>query len=95
MVRDMNFKIQEADHITMTYTGLLPGKKGSVVHLCFNRKKKNGEDFTEIVMPECKVLHNQGFSAEELEQLRIYAKANKTDILEAAKKINHDLVFHL
>lgn len=91
----MDFKIKNAENITMTYTGLLPGKTGSVVHVCFNRKKENEEDYVEIVMPECNVLHNQGFSEEEIEQLRIYAKANKKDILEAAKKINHDLVFSL
>lgn len=91
----MNFNIEHAENITMTYTGLLPGKRGSVVHVCFNRKNKDKEDLAEIVMPECKVLYNQGFLDEELEHLRIYTKANKKYILEAAKKINHDLVFNL
>ncbi len=34
----MDIKINDSDKITMTHTGLLPGKKGKVIHVCFERK---------------------------------------------------------
>lgn len=91
----MNFDLEELEEIKMTQTGLIPGKKGSVVHVCFERSKDKETNYAEVIMPSCRVISNKGFQEEEIEQLRIYLKAHKQDILVAAKKINHDLLFKL
>ena len=34
----MNNTLRDPDKITMTHTGLLPGKKGKLIHVSFERK---------------------------------------------------------
>ena len=47
----MEFKINDNDKITMTHTGLLPGKSGKVIHVCFERKTDDRNDYAEIILP--------------------------------------------
>ena len=46
----MNNTLRDPDKITMTHTGLLPGKKGKLIHVSFERKTERGRDFAEAAM---------------------------------------------
>lgn len=83
------------NNVTMTYTGLLPGKKGKVIHVCFERKTDSGKDYAELQLPSRRVLHAKGFDEGELAQLQLYLKGQEKEILKNAKQINHDLIFKL
>ena len=91
----MDLKINDAEKITMTHTGLLPGKSGKVIHVCFERKTNQGNDYAEIVLPSRKVVNSKGFDEGELEQLSLYLKGQEKSIIKKAKQIDHDLIFNL
>lgn len=91
----MNIKINNSDKITMTHTGLLPGKSGKVIHVSFERRTDKGRDYAEIVLPSRKVVNSKGFDEGELAQLQIYLKEQEKSIVNGAKQINHDLIFNL
>lgn len=91
----MDFSLDEMKEITMTQTGLIPGKKGSVVHVLFEREKGKKKDIAEIVMPSGRVVNVNGFEEKEMAHLQLYLKMHKQEIFTSAKKINHDLIFKL
>lgn len=91
----MEININDADKITMTHTGLLPGKNGKVIHVCFERKTNQGKDYAEIVLPSRKVVNSKGFDEGEIAQLRLYLKGQEKSIIKNAKQIDHDLIFKL
>lgn len=91
----MDIRINDSDRITMTHTGLLPGKKGKVIHVCFERKIEDRNDYAEIVLPSRTVVNSKGFDEGELAQLQLYLKEQEKSIIKNAKQINHDLIFKL
>lgn len=91
----MNYTFRDPDKLTMTYTGLLQGKKGKVIHVSFERNTEHGRDYAELVLPSRKILHANGFNEGELVQLQLYLKTQEKDIIKNAKQINHDLIFKL
>ncbi|MFG6369131.1 MAG: hypothetical protein K1W16_12040 [Lachnospiraceae bacterium] len=91
----MDIRINDSDKITMTHTGLLPGKKGKVIHVCFERKTGDRNDYAEIVLPSRVVVNSKGFDEGEIAQLQLYLKEQEKSIIENAKQINHDLIFKL
>ncbi|MCD8038458.1 MAG: hypothetical protein LUE96_05165 [Lachnospiraceae bacterium] len=91
----MNIEIKNAEDITMTHTGLLPGKKGKVIHVCFERKTERGTDYAELMLPSRRVVNSKGFDEGELAQLRLYLKGEEKNIIKNAKQIDHDLLFKL
>ena len=91
----MDIRINDSDRITMTHTGLLPGKKGKVIHVCFERKTEDRNDYAEIVLPSRTVVNSKGFDEGELAQLQLYLKEQEKSIIKNAKQINHYLIFKL
>lgn len=91
----MNLQITDNDKITMTHTGLLPGKKGKVIHVCFERKTNNRKDYAEIILPGRNVVNAKGFDEGEIAQLQLYLKEQEKDIIKNAKQLDHDLIFKL
>ena len=91
----MNYTFHNPDNITMTHTGLMPGKKGKVIYVTFERKTDNGSDYAELVLPSRKVLNSKGFDEGELAQLKLYLKSQEKDIIKNAKQINHDMIYKL
>ncbi|MDE5699000.1 MAG: hypothetical protein K2I96_16615 [Lachnospiraceae bacterium] len=91
----MDIKINDSDKITMTHTGLLPGKSGKVIHVCFERKTDDRDDYAEIILPSRTVVNSRGFDEGELAQLQLYLKEQEKSIIKNAKQINHDLIFKL
>lgn len=91
----MDIKINDGDKVTMTHTGLLPGKSGKVIHVCFERKINDRDDYAEIVLPSRTVVNSRGFDEGELAQLQLYLKEQEKSIIQNAKQINHDLIYKL
>ena len=91
----MEISIINNDKITMTHTGLLPGKNGKIIHVCFERKINGRNDYAEIVLPGRKVVNVKGFDDGEIAQLQLYLKEQEKSIIKNAKQINHDLIFKL
>lgn len=91
----MEIRINDSDKITMTHTGLIPGKSGKVIHVCFERKAVNRDDYAEIILPSRTVVKSRGFDEGELAQLQLYLKEQEKSIIQNAKQINHDLIFKL
>ena len=83
----MDIRINDSDRITMTHTGLLPGKKGKVIHVCFERKTEDRNDYAEIVLPSRTVVNSKGFDEGELAQLQLYLKEQEKSIIKNAKQI--------
>lgn len=91
----MNHTFRDPDKVTMTYTGLLPGKKGKVIHVSFERKTNQETDYAEFILPSRKILHSKGFDEGELAQLQLYLKDQEKDIVKNARQINHDLIYKI
>lgn len=91
----MDIKINDGDKITMTHTGLLPGKNGKVIHVSFERRTDDRDDYAEIVLPSRSVVHSKGFDEGEIAQLQLYLKEQEKSIIKNAKQINHDLIYKL
>jgi len=91
----MEIRINDSDKITMTHTGLLPGKSGKVIHVCFERKTQDRDDYAEIILPSRTVVNSRGFDEGEIAQLQLYLKEQEKRIIQNAKQINHDLIFKL
>ncbi|MBO5144602.1 MAG: hypothetical protein J6C19_03580 [Lachnospiraceae bacterium] len=91
----MDIHLSDSDRITMTHTGLLPGKNGKVIHVCFERKTNDRNDYAEIVLPGRNVVNSKGFDEGEIAQLQMYLKEQEKSIIKNAKQINHDLIFKL
>lgn len=91
----MDIQLRDGDKITMTHTGLIQGKNGKVIHVCFERKNDNRSDYVEIILPSRKVVQSRGFDEGEIAQLQFYLKEKETNIIKNAKQINHDLIFKL
>ncbi|MBO5031361.1 MAG: hypothetical protein J6D08_05670 [Lachnospiraceae bacterium] len=91
----MDIHLSDNDRITMTHTGLLPGKNGKVIHVCFERKTSDRNDYAEIVLPGRNVVNSKGFDEGEIAQLQMYLKEQEKSIIKNAKQINHDLIFKL
>ena len=88
----MDIKINDSDKITMTHTGLLAGKSGKVIHVCFERKTADRDDYAEIMLPS---RNARGFDEGEIAQLQLYLKEQEKSIIKNAKQINHDLIYKL
>ena len=88
-------EISNADKIIMTHTGRISGKKGKVIHVCFERKVDGRQDYAEILLPNLKVVNVHGFDDGEIAQLRLYLKGEEKEIIKSAKQINRDLIFKL
>lgn len=81
--------------VTMTHTGLIPGKKGKVIHVSFEQKTDTGRNYAEFQLPSRKLLKNEGFDEGEIAQLQLYLKGQEKQIIHDAKQINHDMIFKL
>lgn len=69
--------------ITLTYSCVLSKAKEKIVRVRFERDK----DFAEGIIPEGIIEKQQGFTQEEVEQLELYLRKNRKEIIEHAKQI--------
>ena len=71
--------------IKMMVSGVTTAKDGSkVAYVYFSEGAKSAE----IIIPDCKIIHNQGFSEQEIEEMNLYVRENLKTLKEEAVKIN-------
>lgn len=70
--------------ITMTVSGMTHTKDDKAVYVLFTDKEKTAE----IAVPGCRVVSNEGFSDEEMEQLITYVDSEQDTIFSMAKNVN-------
>lgn len=69
--------------LRMTHSCILPRGKEKIVRVTF----ESDIAYAEGIVPDGKIEKQQGFSKDEIEQLEIYLKINKEDIMKKAKDI--------
>lgn len=77
-------------NMNMTYSCLLPREKDSkekIVRVYFERQGENGKNYAECIVPDAIITKSEGFSEEELVQLKSYLLDQKDSITEQARKI--------
>ena len=81
------------DSLTMTYSAIVTGKdQKKIVRVQFERPDSNGAvDTAEGILPDCRIVAQNGFSSEEITQLQQYMQANLEDIMSKAKVISNPL----
>lgn len=68
----------------MVLSGIIKNKGKKIVRVSFLR----GDDWAEGTAPDGIIEKSEGFTKEELEDLKVYIIKNQADIFEQAKKIN-------
>ncbi|MBO6241854.1 MAG: hypothetical protein J6O61_13595 [Butyrivibrio sp.] len=80
------------EEMRMTYSAILTGKDNKkMVRVSFERNGKTGREVAEGVVPDGKIVKNNGYSQEEIASLEMYLKANADDIISKAKVISNPL----
>lgn len=77
------------ESLTMTYSSVVTKDKKRAVCVRFERLHTQKIDYAEAILPECDVVKQEGFTAEEILQLEEYLKANRKEILEKAKGLSN------
>ncbi len=70
--------------IKMSVSTMTRTKDSKAVYVVFEDGSKNAE----FALPECKLVSNNGFSDEEIVQLKDYVENEQDSIYDVAKKIN-------
>jgi hypothetical protein len=78
--------------LTMTYSAVVTGKdQKKMVRVSFERLASGIINRAEAILPDCKITKQNGFSADEVQQLELYLTQNKDDIISKAKVISNPL----
>ena len=80
------------DNMTMTYSAIVRDKDGKrIVRVKFERTGVSGPEIAEGLLPDCKIVSQNGYSAQELAGLEEYLRGNLDDIMSKAKVISNPL----
>ena len=80
------------EELNMTQTGFLTSKSGKTfIRIYFSRKRKNGTDTAEGIIPGYKILKSNGFEPMEIAALEFYIKQNREEIAVRAKALSNPL----
>lgn len=77
--------MRKDEELKMTYSGLMLKDGEKMVRVCFQR---GSGDYAEGIIPNGRIEKSSGFTAEELEQLKIYLQDNASEIMKQAKEVN-------
>ena len=78
--------------LTMTYSAILKDKDNKkIVRVQFERSGEKGREVAEGILPDGVIVHQNGYTAEEIKALEEYIRANADDILSKAKVISNPL----
>ena len=70
--------------IKMSVSAMTRTDNKKAVYVLFTDDRKSAE----FAIPECKLIRNDGFAADEIDQLMDYVKNEQDSILDIAKGIN-------
>ena len=80
------------DGIKMTYSAILTGKdKKKMVSVSFERINGEELEVAEGILPDCKIVRQNGYSQTEINSLEDYLVAHADDIMAKAKVISNPL----
>jgi hypothetical protein len=80
------------NEMKMTYSAIVAGKDNKkVVRVSFEREGAQGKEIAEGVVPEAKIVKQNGFTEDEIKSLEEYLKSNADDIIAKAKVISNPL----
>ena len=78
--------------ITMTYSAILRDKNNrKIVRIQFERSGESGKELAEGLIPDCVIVRQNGYTAEEVQWLEEYLGDNIDDIMEKARAISNPL----
>lgn len=78
--------------MTMTYSAIVRDKDNKkIVRVKFERIQKGNAEIAEGILPDCKIVSQNGYSAEEISGLEEYLRGNLEDIMAKAKVISNPL----
>ena len=79
-------------NMTMTYSAIVRDKDNrKIVRVKFERKGAHGLEVAEGLLPDCKIISQNGYSAEEVTGLEEYLRGNLDDLMGKAKVISNPL----
>ena len=80
------------NEMKMTYSAVVTGKDNKkVVRVSFERDNGTEKEIAEGIIPEGKIVKQNGYTQEEIESLEEYLKSNSDDIIAKAKVISNPL----
>ena len=80
------------DNMTMTYSAIVRDKDNKkIVRVKFERIVNAGPETAEGLLPDCKIVSQNGYSDEEVAGLEEYLRGNLEDIMAKAKVISNPL----
>ena len=78
--------------MTMTYSAIVRDKDNrKIVRIKFERQGQNGPEVAEGLLPDCRIISQNGYSAEEVTGLEEYLRGNLDDFMSKAKVISNPL----
>ncbi len=78
--------------MTMTYSAIVRDKDNKkIVHVEFTRNGEKGLEVAKGLLPECKIISHNGYSAEEIAKLEEYLRGNLDIFMDKAKVISNPL----
>ena len=78
--------------MTMTYSAIVRDKSNKkIVRVKFERDNYGISEDAEGLLPECKIISQNGYSTEEVAGLEEYLRGNLEDIMAKAKVISNPL----
>ena len=79
-------------NMTMTYSAIVRDKDNhKIVRVKFERENYGLSEVAEGLLPDCKIVSQNGYSGEEIEGLEEYLRGNLEDIMAKAKVISNPL----
>ncbi len=81
-------KMQNGE-VKFTYSSVLRKNNRNAISVRFEREYPERKDYAEGWIPECKIEQQEGFTAEEIEQMEEYLKKEKHNIIEGARELNN------
>lgn len=70
--------------LKMTVSGIVPREGKPVAYVQFEDEGRNAEG----LVPDCRIIKNEGFAPEDVVLLEVYMKEHLAEIHDAAKKID-------
>ena len=78
--------------MTMTYSAIVRDKDNrKIVRVKFERNGDSGPEVAEGILPDCRIVSQNGFSTEEIKGLEEYLRGNLDDFMSKAKVISNPL----
>lgn len=72
------------DELKMVISGIVEKDKKPVAYVEFEDENKKAEG----IVPECRIIRNEGFEEEEVRVLELYMKEHLAQIHDSAKQID-------